>query len=161
MGKIFGMFAYAAAFCLVVSLIESKPILPAHLANLKMTPSSRNNPVAKGWTHLQGKISAGMHYWIKKIYRPFIHQALQLRYATLIPALTIFVLIVGMVPAGKIRAVFFPDIPENTVQVILTLEDEAGFGLVQQQAVEIEKIGLQLGKDLQHSTNSTNHLFYT
>lgn len=149
MGKIFSLFAYAAACCLIFSLIESKLILPAHLAHLKMKPTSRSNPIARGWGWLQGHVSRALNYWIRKLYRPFIHKALQLRYATVTLALTLFVLVVGMVPSGKISAVFFPDIPENLVTVSLTLEDEAGYGLAQAQAIELEQIGLQVSRELQ------------
>ena len=149
MGKIFAMFAYAAAFCLIFSLIESKLILPAHLANLRMHSSGSKNPLARGWRWLQDKISQGLNYWIRHLYRPFIHQALKLRYATLLLAITIFILVIGMVLSGQIRSVFFPDIPENTIQVSLTLEDEAGYGLVQSQALEIEQAGQQISRQLQ------------
>lgn len=40
MGKIFSQFALAAAFCLFFSLIESKLILPAHLAHVRMESRS-------------------------------------------------------------------------------------------------------------------------
>ncbi|MBN3563007.1 efflux RND transporter permease subunit [Aliamphritea spongicola] len=149
LGKIFAMFAYAAAFCLIFSLIESKLILPAHLANLRMHSSGGKNPLARSWRWLQSKISQGLNYWIRHLYRPFIHQALKLRYATLLLAITIFILVIGMILSGQIRSVFFPDIPENTIQVSLTLEDEAGYGLVQSQALEIEQAGQLISQQLQ------------
>lgn len=149
MGKIFAMFAFSAAFCLIFSLIESKLILPAHLAHVRMEPSRTRNPITLLWRWLQGHISRALTYWTRNLYRPFIHKALKLRYATVLVAITLFILVVGMVPSGKIRAVFFPDIPENLIQVVLTLEDDAGYGLAQQQALEIEQIGMQVSRELQ------------
>ncbi|WP_261843592.1 efflux RND transporter permease subunit [Aliamphritea ceti] len=148
MGKIFSFFAYAAAFCLAFSLLESKLILPAHLAHLKMQ-SSLNNPLSRGWGRLQGTMSNGLNYFTRKLYRPLIHQVLEYRYVTVIIAISLFVLVIGMVPSGKIKAVFFPDIPSNFITVQLELEEDAGFGLVQQQALMIEQAAIQLNRDLQ------------
>lgn len=153
LGQIFSQFAFAAAFCLIFSLIESKLILPAHLAHLRMQPRRRPNPIARGWGWLQDRISVGLNLWIHRLYRPWIHRLLKYRYATLALALSLFVLVVGMVPSGKIRSVFFPDIPENLIQVVLTLEQDAGYGLVQSQAIEIETLGRQLSDQLQQQFN--------
>lgn len=149
MGKIFSFFAYAAAFCLIFSLIESKLILPAHLAHLKMEGGPSRNPITAGWRWLQGKVSQGLTYFTRKLYRPFIHRVLNLRYATVVMAITLFIVVVGMVPSGKVRSVFFPDIPSSFIQVELTLEDQAGYGLVQAQAIDIEAIAMQVNAELQ------------
>lgn len=149
MGKIFSFFAYAAAFCLIFSLIESKLILPAHLAHLKMERGQSRNPISAGWGWLQGKVHRGLSYFTRKLYRPFIHRMLKLRYATVIVGIALFILVVGMVPSGKIRAVFFPDIPSNFIMVEMTLEDQAGYGLVQAQAIEVEAIAARVNETLQ------------
>lgn len=154
MGRIFSLFAYAAAFCLIFSLIESKLILPAHLAHLK-PDQPPGNPISRFWYWLQSQVNRGMQFWIRRLYRPFIHQALKLPYATLLLALALFILVVGMVPSGKIRAVFFPDIPENLLQVVVTLEDDAGYGLVQAHALKLEQLGFEISAELQQAYGLT------
>ena len=149
MGKIFSFFAYAAAFCLIFSLIESKLILPAHLAHLKMDSGQSRNPISAGWGWLQANVHRGLSYFTRKVYRPFIHRMLKLRYATVIIAIALFIVVIGMVPSGKIRAVFFPDIPSNFITVEMTLEDQAGYGLVQAQAIEVEAIAARVNEALQ------------
>ncbi len=148
MGKIFSFFAYAAALCLIFSLIESKLILPAHLAHMKMDTSPPKNPISRSWAWLQTQVSEGLSYFTKQIYRPLLHKVLNYRYATVILAITIFILVIGLVPSGKIRAVFFPDIPSDFIQVELTFEDQAGYGLVQSQAIAIEKVAEALNSKL-------------
>ena len=147
MGKIFSFFAYAAAFCLAFSLLESKLVLPAHLAHLKMQ-SDQRNPVSRGWGKIQAVMSDSLNYFTRKLYRPLIHQVLAYRYVTVIIAVSLFVLVIGMVPSGKIKAVFFPDIPSNFITVQLELEEDAGFGLVQKQALMIEQAAMQLNRDI-------------
>ncbi len=148
MGKIFSFFAFAAAFCLFFSLVESKLILPAHLAHLKMESEPTRNPIKRVWAWLQGGVSGSLIWFTRKIYRPFIHKVLKFRYATLMVALAIFILVAGMVPSGQVRAVFFPDIPSDFIEVSLELEDDAGYGLVHQQAVQIEQVALEMNRQL-------------
>lgn len=149
LGKIFSFFAYAAAFCLIFSLVESKFILPAHLAHLKMDNSPARNPVSCGWQWLQTQVSRGLTYFTRKIYRPFVHQALNFRYVALMLAISLFIIVGGMVPSGQIRAVFFPDIPSDFIEVQLELDPQAGYGLVQKQAIEIEQTAARLNQRLQ------------
>lgn len=153
MGKIFAMFGYAAAFCLAFSLIESKLILPAHLAHIRMQPLQTQNPLILFWRGLQSRVSQVLTFWIRNLYRPLIHQVLHYRYATLAIAISIFILVVGMVPSGKIHSTFFPDIPENTIQVALTMEDDAGYALAQRHAIHIEEAGLRISQQLQDEYN--------
>jgi multidrug efflux pump subunit AcrB len=149
MGKIFSFFAYAAAFCLIFSLVESKLILPAHLAHLKMDSGTARNPVSCGWQWLQTQVSRGLTYFTRKIYRPFVHQVLNFRYVALMLAISLFIIVGGMVPSGQIRAVFFPDIPSDFIEVQLELDPQAGYGLVQKQAIEIEQTAARLNQRLQ------------
>ena len=149
MGKIFSYFANAAAFCLIFSLIESKLILPAHLAHLKVDNKPATNPISRGWSYLQNKTSQGLRFFTRKIYRPFIHQVLNLRYTTVLLAIALFIVVGGLVPSGQIRTVFFPDIPSDFIEVQLELEAQAGYGLVQKQALEIEQIAMKVNEELQ------------
>ena len=143
MGTIFSFFAYAAAFCLVFSLLESKFILPAHLAH---PGKPANNRVSRAWGRLQSALTAGLDSFTQRIYRPLLQAALVHRYASLVFALALFTLVFGLVPSGRIGAVFFPDIPSNYISVQMTLEDDAGFGLVQRQARIIEQAAEQYNR---------------
>ncbi|MGY0217607.1 efflux RND transporter permease subunit [Endozoicomonadaceae bacterium StTr2] len=153
LGKIFSFFAYAAAFCLMFSLVESKLILPAHLAHLKMTTGPSSNPVVNGWRWLQGQVSAGLGYFTRKIYRPFLHLALRYRYAVLLLAVTLFILVMGLLLSGKVRSSFFPDVPSDFIQVEMTFEDQAGYGLIQRQAIEVEQVARAMNQQLQAEYN--------
>lgn len=148
MGKIFSFFAFAAAFCLIVSLVESKLILPAHLAHVRMHSEVTRNPLKKGWQGLQQGVARGLSGFTRAVYRPLINKILAVRYATLMLACALFILVVGLVPSGQIRAVFFPDIPSDFIMVELALEDDAGYGLVHQQAMRIEQAAMTVSESL-------------
>lgn len=153
LGKIFAFFAYTAAFCLLFSLIESKLILPAHLAHLRMHSSNSRNPIAVVWRGMQGVAQGALNYWTKRIYKPFINVALGYRYAVFMLAIAVFIGIMGMVASGHIRSVFFPEISINYVQANLEMQADAGDGLSQEQAIKLEQLGLQLNQELQQQYN--------
>lgn len=150
MGQIFAHFAYAAAFCLIFSLIESKFILPAHLAHLKVKekPVHRFNYIAKFWQFLQNAIKAGLSFFIKKSYRPLMHSVLEYRYSVLCCAIALLILVAGLVPSGKVRFVFFPDIPSDTLSVNIEFATDASPFVVQRQSLAIEQSAFELNNKL-------------
>lgn len=140
LGKIFAQFAYAAAFCLLFSMIESKFILPSHLANVRMHSNSKGASIGAYWNRFQSKVLAGLGYFTHRFYKPFLVMTLNYRYAALALFVSIFVLVAGAVPSGKIKAVFFPEISTDFIQVNVVFKDDAGYGLVQREALELERL---------------------
>ncbi|MTI13530.1 efflux RND transporter permease subunit [Sansalvadorimonas verongulae] len=157
MGEVFAYFAITATFCLIFSLIESKLILPAHLARKqkKLANPDQANPVAKVWGKIQGGIAKGLHSFTWNQYHSVVEAAIKLRYAVLMVMIALFMAVMGMMMSGKIKVAFFPDIPSDFIQMQLTLEDQAGYGLVQQQAVQVEEAGRALNKELMEQYNLT------
>jgi len=155
LGQVFAYFVYAAVFCLVFAMIESKLILPAHLAHSSFADrgNGSKNFIQAGWYRIQSFVSGGLIYLIEKLYRPFLGKVLGLRYATVMVMISLFILVVGLVMSGKIRTVFFPDIPDESIQIQLDLEQQAGYQLVQSQAIYIEQVGAELGKALAEENN--------
>lgn len=123
-GKIYAQFGLVVSFCLLLSIVESKLILPAHLAHLdtQQKTASRFNL----WRKVQHRADALMQ-WANQRFQRLIHALLRFRYATLLMLISIFVLTVGLPLSGKIRMVFFPDIPGDILMVQSEVTSEAGF----------------------------------
>ena len=153
MGEVFTFFVYSSVFCLFFAMIESKLILPAHLAGSLQQKRKPGNPVSKAWGIVQSFIANGLSSLINHVYRPFLTKALGLRYATLMIMISVFILVGGMVLSGKIRTSFFPDIPDESIQVQLSMDEQAGYGLIQQQATIIEEAGIAVGQQLAEEFN--------
>ncbi|WP_375753767.1 efflux RND transporter permease subunit [Vibrio sp. HN007] len=147
-GKIFAQFAYASAFCLFFSLIESKLILPSHLAHVRMHSNSSGRSIGAYWNKFQTKVLAGLNYFTHHYYKPFLALTLQYRYAALALFISFFVLIAGFVPSGKIKVVFFPEISMDFIEVNVVFKDDAGYGLVHNEALKVERLAEQLNQDL-------------
>lgn len=149
MGKIFSFFAYAAAFCLVFSLLESKLILPAHLASSRRPSTAAPSWLGRGWRRLQQGADAGLQYFSQRCYRPLLTRLLRYPGLVLCVALSLLILVLGWVPAGKVRAVFFPDIPSDFIQVELATEPGLSQRLLHQQALALEQLAQQVSQEVQ------------
>ncbi|MFA0159535.1 efflux RND transporter permease subunit [Vibrio sp. 10N.261.46.A3] len=147
LGKIFAQFAMAATFCLIFSLIESKLILPAHLARVKMEPgSARGIPAV--WHYVQQRILRGFKYITWHIYKPCLQLVLRYRYAVICGFVSLCILISGSLITGKLKSVFFPEISNNFITIELAFEEDAGYGLVQRQTLKVEQMAASLNDSL-------------
>ncbi len=149
LGTLFAQFALVCTACLMFSLIESKLILPAHLAHLNTHRIQSNNPFSRAFTALQLKADTLLDRIKHNAYQPFIRYALHYRYTSLCLFLSFFVLVVGMVPSGKVGFSFFPDIPEETITISYTAEQGIGYDTVHQQAGRIEDVINRLNQEWQ------------
>lgn len=104
---------------LLFSLVQSKLVLPSHLAFL--SPSSRDKKTRNPLLRLQRAISNGLERFIQKIYTPFLDVCLRSRYIVLALFLFSFFLIVGLVGGNRIKFVFFPKVEGDILTANLEL----------------------------------------
>lgn len=145
LGQLYSQFAIVVAICLVLSVVESKLILPAHLAHLNTSQRTAANPLLRFWQNIQKGADWGLSMFSERCYRPLIEYALHHRYAMTIVFIALFVLVVSMPFSGLLRISFFPDIPGDTVRAELTMQNDTSFGqthaalrLLEQRAYEAD-----------------------
>ena len=131
------------AICLILSVIESKIILPAHLAHINTQKSTRTNPISKAWAMVQQGADFGLQWFSERIYRPTIDLALNHRYAVCLFFIAIFVLVISMPFTGAIRMSFFPQIPGDTVRGTLTMYNDVSYGQTNKVLFELEQKAYQ------------------
>ncbi|AQA19844.1 acriflavin resistance protein [Halioglobus japonicus] len=110
---------WVVILCLVFSLIESKWILPAHLAHSRPT----KNPILLSIDNVQEKVNARLRHFIDNRYRPTVERCVANRYVTLASFLAVFILCAGLVLGGVVRTVISPHTPGEFVQVELSMRD--------------------------------------
>jgi multidrug efflux pump subunit AcrB len=152
-GQLFSQFAIVAIFCLIFSLVESKLILPAHLAYLKEDKKSPNRLMAY-WQKLQNSVANGLQHFTFNIYQPILKKLLCYRYATLFMMVAIFIFVIGLFNNGVIRFVFFPSIPGNVISVNVSMEEGVGYALTHREALRIEQVAIDLNKSIQEEYSS-------
>lgn len=120
---VFGAFPAACGWvviwCLCFSLVESKWILPAHLAHSKPT----KNRILLRIDRVQEKVNRLLNYFVHYRYKPFMLKCVQNRYLTLTFFLSLLVLSVGLLAGGAVRTVLSPDTPGEFLQVELRMSE--------------------------------------
>lgn len=114
MGKFFRVIPIVVITVLLMSLIESLFILPAHLAHSK--PAAHRGIfglIDRGQQRVSRALMRHIHYF----YVPVIAAATRRRYLTLCVGWAIFISTIGIVGGGRINFEFFPNIEGDFVIV--------------------------------------------
>ncbi|WP_020594265.1 efflux RND transporter permease subunit [Kiloniella laminariae] len=148
LGKVLAGFSGIVIFALVFSLIESKFILPVHLAHTNLHQQPRFFP-GRLWARIQQTTQHLLLEFRDRIYAPLLVSAIRHRYATLVLFIAAATLGIGLIGLGKIRTVFFPDVPGQVITVNLEMDARAPFGLTRDNLDRIRVIGEELSKSLQ------------
>lgn len=127
LGEIYAQFASVVAICLLLSLVESKLILPAHLAHLN-TRHNQGSTMLRYWQKVQGGAEKSLELFSRYCYQPAMRLAIEHRYTFAVLFLALFVLVASMPFTGALRISFFPDIPGDTVRGALTMQNDSSFG---------------------------------
>lgn len=143
LGQLYAQFATVVAICLILSVIESKLILPAHLAHINTQKSTRTNPLSKAWAMVQHGADCGLQWFSNRIYSPTIELALNYRYAVCMLFIAVFILVISMPFTGAIRMSFFPQIPGDTVRGSLTMYNDVSYGQTNKTLLELEQKAYQ------------------
>jgi multidrug efflux pump subunit AcrB len=125
---------WVVVLCLAFSLVESKLILPSHLA--LMTSSHKKAGIAD-------VVDAKLRHFIRHHYQPFLRRSIEHRYSTLATFVGLLIIAAGLVIGGKVRYVFFPDIEADYVSANIELLDGAPESLIHAIVIDMD---LRLGE---------------
>lgn len=148
MGHVYSQFAVVVAICLLLSVVESKLILPAHLAHL-----NTHRKIGSGWRDTWGRVQhrcdRGLEWVTAHLYAPTIKWAIQYRYAAMLIAVSVFIFVMSMPFNGHVRVGFFPSIPGSVITANLSMQNDASYGLTQRNLLYLESVALEADKALQ------------
>ena len=118
--SIAGSIGWVVILALVFSLIESKLILPAHLAHVGVRRPG------DGWlARVQRSCSEGLARFVADRYTPFLARCVAMRWTTLSVFVGLLLVTGGLIAGGQLRYVFFPQVTEDFVHAELELTDGA------------------------------------
>ncbi len=154
MGQVYSQFAVIVTICLLLSVVESKLILPAHLAHLN-THKPQQQPNL--WQRIQLAADNGLQWFNDRLYTPVIDKAIQYRYAVTCLFVAIFILVIGMPQHGGVRVAFFPDIPGSVIEATLTMQNDASFGQTEKNLYWLEQTAIDTDRSLmkQHARDGS------
>ncbi|WP_051785688.1 efflux RND transporter permease subunit [Endozoicomonas numazuensis] len=126
----FTAISLVVIFCLIFSLVESKMILPAHLAHMKkLEQGGKNKGIV---TRIQDSFANWLERFIERRYQPLIAKAVRNRYVTVSIFVGLMVILIGVIQSPLIRFAFFPDVPSEFIRV--NMEMNAGSSIAERNA---------------------------
>lgn len=147
LGKVLAGFSGIVILALIFSLLESKFILPAHLARVPLN-APRRYVLSRLWGRVQDGARWGLAWFRDQIYRPMLEATVRHRYAVLILFCAAAALGIGLMVKGKMKMVFFPEVPGQMITVKLEMDARAPFALTRDNIDRIEAEGAALNADL-------------
>ncbi len=164
-GTIFGSFFEAIGWVVILnlffSLVESKLILPAHLAHMKLEVVQSEAKFS--WLEkTQQKVNKFLDRFIQNKYQPLLHKAVRRPFLATFIFVCVFVLSIVMLKTGVVRFVMNPQFSADYIyaQVQMTegtsdVNTEAAIKKVETALIAIDhefsqKIGKQKGAVVEH-----------
>ena len=109
--------AWIVILCLAFSLVESKLILPSHLAIMRSSHGTRRG--VSDWVDVKLK------RFIETVYKPLLARAIEYRWTTLSAFIAIAIVMIGLVGGGFIRISFFPEFTSDFIMAQVEIQEGA------------------------------------
>ena len=142
-GKIWPNIPLVVIPTLAWSLLQSKFVLPAHLALLRRRDPNRVTLSDR----LLGGVDRLLKSFIVGVYRPLLDRLIRWRYVTACAFLALLVAVAGYVATGWIKFNFFPDVEADVVIARLRLADGVAFETTREAVHRIEAAAQQLDRE--------------
>jgi multidrug efflux pump subunit AcrB len=155
---VFGAFPQAAGtvvvLCLVFSLVESKWILPAHLAHSKPA----RHPLLLSINRLQERCNSRLRAFVEFRYLPFMQRCTANRYVTLAFFVSLLILCGGLLAGGQVRTILAPEARGEFLKAELRLAHGTPEERTQQAITEIVSALHEVEANYQRQTGSEEKL---
>lgn len=109
---------------LLMSLVESKFVLPAHLSHIKLRAPSDNS---SRFTRVQQAVSRGLEQFVVRYYQPFLARCLNNKSITVSVLIAISAITVTFALLGHLKFSQRPSVESSTVRISLTMPESTGF----------------------------------
>jgi multidrug efflux pump subunit AcrB len=123
LGRIFASFSVVVIVALLVSLVESKLILPSHLTHVNIGKQASPHLLPRLWGKVQYGASKFLDILNMRIYQPILKIALSYTYSFLVIFIVIAVIGISFLFNGSIKTVFFPEVPGQIIVVNVKMEN--------------------------------------
>ena len=136
---------YVVVLCLIFSLIESKLILPAHLAHMNIKPGKPT-----GFMHnIREKIDGTLKRFVNDTYQPFLTRALHYRYAVFMAFTGVLIISAGLFIGGAIRYIGMPEVPHDFPRVSIEMKQQASEQATLDAIKTIEQVLRDVDKEIE------------
>ena len=104
---------WVVILCLLFSLIESKLILPAHIAHSRLTQLPLIDAISQRTNRFSARTNEKLDQFIEQLYLPFLKQCIAHRYTTLATFIAGLIITGGIIASGIVLLVVMPNVPSE------------------------------------------------
>jgi len=153
-GRVLASFSMVVCVALVFSLIESKLVLPAHLASITISPERPKNVFLKVFYLLQKSASGALSFFNQRIYTPLLAKTLKHRYSALIIFISLALAGGWLIRMNYVRTVFFPEIPGDVISVTVAMETGSSSKMTYKNADIIDEAAASVNREMMEKHNT-------
>lgn len=158
MAQFFGVIGWVVMISLVMSIIESTCILPAHLAHRKNNPPSTRISIA--WNKFQRSLADGLERFAATRYRPVLQKCVDYRYITGAASLGLLIVAISLITSGRAVFAFFPAIAGDQVFATLEMPEGVSIEVTSRATEQIEAAADKLAIELEEELGVENVVLY-
>jgi multidrug efflux pump subunit AcrB len=107
--------AVVVMLCLVFSLVESKLILPAHIAHTHFSPIKKGS-----W---RDKFNTRFFGFVNGPYKRFVIRCVEWRWTVLFAFVGMFIISIGLISSNQVRTIPSPKVPHDFPQINVEMND--------------------------------------
>ena len=163
MGKFIRVIPFVVIPILLLSLVESLLILPAHLS-LKSTVGTSNGMISS-FTKVQRGFGKWLENFIAGPYKRFLSSCLRNRYTTLAVSIAVILISVGIVMGGIVKFSFMPKVEGDIITISIKMPEgtpvESTTEAQQFVISKIEEVVKEYDKDLPEGKSILRNSFST
>jgi multidrug efflux pump subunit AcrB len=140
----FYVIAVVVMLCLVFSLIESKLILPAHIAHTHFTPIKKG-----GW---RDRFNTRFFGFVNGPYKRFVSKCVEWRWTVLFSFIALLVVTFALIASNQVRTIPSPKVPHDFPQINIEMNDNVSDIQTINAIREIEAMVLEVDKETERQT---------
>jgi len=130
--------------CLLFSLVESKLILPAHLASTPFEILPKN--------HWRQRFNCKLQYFLRAHFKPFLNQCIHYRYAVICLFVVLLALALSLVISGQIRFISMPKVPHDYPSINVQMNQNVTEAQTLEAVAKIEQMIIDIEKTIVDET---------
>jgi len=129
------------------SLVESKLVLPSHLAHFGGGPPPRRR-ISKAWARFQSRVAKRLRAFTEGVYGPAVRACVEWRYLTAAVSFGCFIVCLSLAQSGHVKSSMAPTMQADSVRAQLTMPLGTPTEQTEGAVAQLEAAAVRLTREL-------------